>query len=66
MTDKPNYHGMTVNERLFSAGLLEAWDAAVKSANRDRMIELLLEVELCGQAERITDAVLANPSFYGF
>jgi len=46
MKDKPDYSGMTVNERLFAAGLLDAWDAAVNARNRNRMIEVLLEVDL--------------------
>ena len=66
MNEKPDYNAMTVNERLFTAGLLAAWDAAVRSRNRDRMIELLNEVELSNQAASISDAVLANPKFYGF
>ena len=66
MKDKPDYSGMTVNERLFAAGLLDAWDEAVRGRNRSRMIEVLLEVGLAHDAEPISDAVLANPKFYGF
>jgi hypothetical protein len=66
MKDKPDYSGMTVNERLFSAGLLDSWDEAVRARNRSRMIELLREVDLSYDAEPISDGVLANPKFYGF
>jgi len=52
---------MTVNERLFSAGLLEAWDEAVKQRDRARMIALLMAVELAAeQAAFAADAALVN------
>lgn len=57
---------MTTNERLFDAGLLSEWNAAARSRNRERMIELLGRVDLADQAESITDTVLANPKKYGF
>jgi len=66
LKDKTDYSGMTVNERLYAAGLLEAWDAAAKSRDRNRMIELLNEIDLSNQAESISDKILANPKFYGF
>jgi hypothetical protein len=67
--EKPNgnYRGMTVNERLFSAHLVDAWDAAEHARNRTEMIRLLELVDLTpAQAEKTTDAVLANPKMYGF
>ena len=66
MKDKTDYSGMTVNERLYAAGLLEAWDAAAKCRDRNRMIELLNEIDLSNQAQSISDKILANPKFYGF
>jgi hypothetical protein len=57
---------MTTNERLFEAGLLSEWTAAVRSRSRERMIELLSKVDLGDQAESITDTVLSNPGKYGF
>lgn len=52
---------MTVNERLFSAGLLESWDEAVKQRDRARMIALLMSVELAAeQAAFTTDTALVN------
>lgn len=62
---KPSpYEGMTVNERLFVAGLLELFDRAALARDRDRMIGLLKQVESVDfpEAEAIatTDAVLAN------
>jgi hypothetical protein len=60
------YSGMTVNERLSEAGIMDAWDTAAISRNRDRMIELLGQVELSDQAEQIIDTILADPKRYGF
>jgi hypothetical protein len=57
---------MTVNERLYEAGLTQAWDAAAISRDGDRMIELLRQVELEEQAEQILNATLADPKRYGF
>jgi len=45
---------------------VEDWDRAASSKNRDRMIELLGEVELADQAEQIADLVLSDPKRYGF
>ena len=66
MPQHPDYSGMTVNERLYSAGLLEQWDAAVVSRNRERMLQLLSEVDLEDQADWIVSTVLANPQKYGY
>jgi hypothetical protein len=53
---------MTVNERLFSAGLLEAWDEAVRQRDRARMIALLMSVELTAEQAAFTaDTALVNP-----
>ncbi len=66
MERQVDYSGMTVNERLFSAGLVAEWDVAVRGHHRQRMIELLNKVELGDQAESIADTILANPHRYGF
>jgi hypothetical protein len=63
----PLYSGMTVNERLSVAGLVEAWDKAVLNGDRAKMIEVLMATELTlKQATETTDATLANPEKYGF
>lgn len=59
MERQPDYSGMTLNERLFSAGLLMDWDTAVQSRNRKRMVELLSKVDLADQADH---AAGHNPS----
>jgi hypothetical protein len=63
---KSNYQGMTVNERLVVAGLIEQWDAAVRQRDRDGMIETLKQVDIGSDADKIADAVLKNPALYGF
>jgi hypothetical protein len=55
------FRGMTVNERMFEAGLLEQWDNASRARDRRAMIEILSRVDLESQAEWIADTVLANP-----
>jgi len=60
------YGGMTVNERLFAAGIIEQFDSVARSRNRERMVTLLGTVELADQAAQITDSILANPTKYGY
>ncbi len=63
----PEYAGMTVNERLFSAGLLDAFDAAARRRDRDEMLRVLREVELASSdATRTIELILADPRKYGF
>ena len=65
-TDGGNYAGMTVNERLYEAGVIEEWDKAATSKNRERMIELLGKVGLADQAEQIAEAALFASKRDGF
>ena len=61
------YAGMTVNERLVIAGLIAAWEEAVISGDRARMIEILISTDLTAeQAAYSTDTTLADPQKYGF
>lgn len=62
----PRFIGMSVNERLYSAGLHDAWDAAIQAGDRQVGIDLLGEVDLANQAASIVDEVLADPAKYGF
>jgi hypothetical protein len=41
-----DYSGMTVNERLFAAGLMDACDAAVATGDLDKMNRVLAQVRL--------------------
>ncbi|MFC4701519.1 hypothetical protein ACFO4O_15260 [Glaciecola siphonariae] len=40
------YAGMTVNERLYVAGLFDQFDRAVSDKDRDKVREILIKVEL--------------------
>lgn len=60
-----NYAGMTVNERLFVAGLLEEFDAAINARDREAAVELLRRVQL-DHGEWTVDAVIADPGKYGY
>jgi hypothetical protein len=66
VTDE-NFAGMTLNERLYAAGLLDAFDAAVERGDKDEVIRLLQEVRLSRQdAQWSADTLFANPGRYGF
>ena len=57
---------MTVNERLFSAGILDQFDDAARRRDREAMLAYLRRVAMTdSQAAWTTDTILANPSFYG-
>jgi len=57
---------MTGNERLGAAGLLDEWDTALRTRDRDRMIALLRSVEASeAGAIQTVDLVLKDPSLYG-
>ena len=60
------YSGMTTNERLFEAGLLDTFDQAARRRDRAAMIAALDQVELEDQSAHVADTILANPKFYGF
>ena len=60
------FAGMTVNERLFAAGLLDSYDSAVRSGERSKMIDLLMNVGLEPEAAvRTADAILADLTRFG-
>ena len=60
----PDYSGMTTNERLASAGLFGAFDAAVNARNKAKIVEILNSVEV-PNASGCADTILANPVGYG-
>ena len=63
----PDYAGMTVNERLVVAGLMQAFDKAVMARDRSAAIAVLRQVELSDeQAASTTDTIFASPSRYGY
>jgi len=60
------YSGMTTNERLGVAGLIEVFDSAIQRQDRRAAIATLSRVDLGSQAASIVDTILANPAKYGF
>lgn len=40
------YNGMTVNERLFEAGLLNKFDLAVQKKNVEQVVQILRQVQV--------------------
>lgn len=66
MSDLDYIAGMTVNERLYHFGLIEAFDTAVESRQLSSVVEVLRRAKLTEyQAQETASSVLANPSFYG-
>ncbi|MGZ5803891.1 MAG: tRNA (guanosine(37)-N1)-methyltransferase TrmD [Xanthobacteraceae bacterium] len=54
----PRFPGMTVNERLFETGLLDAFDAAARGADTRKMIEILTLVGLGAEAAEIAQKTI--------
>jgi hypothetical protein len=59
--------GMSLNERLFTLGKLDAFDAAARRRDARTMRTLLQEAQLSEiDAAQCADAILADPKKYGF
>ena len=55
---------MTVNERLYAAGLLDAFYIAATKKDREEMISVLMSVDFDRpQAEETADNLLNSPAF---
>ena len=50
MDNESKYTGMTVNERLYVSGNLPKFDNAVKERDVEKVVEILMQVELKGAA----------------
>jgi hypothetical protein len=62
-----NDNAMTVNERLYVAGLLDQFGSAAKSHSRDTMIQILMQVNISSEeATSIVDKILEAPGQYGY
>ena len=64
-SEEINFEGMTVNERLFAAKLLESFDAVAGARDRDGMIAIIRSVDV-DPPEPTVDAILERPEFYGY
>jgi hypothetical protein len=63
--EEPRVDGMTVNERLFELGLMDAFDVAI--ARRDLDLNILKKARLTSeQALETVNAILADPKRYGY
>jgi hypothetical protein len=61
-----DYSGMTPNERLSAASLLEQFDQAAISRSRVGMITLLMKVQFSeGEAGKMADSILADRTLGG-
>ncbi len=65
MSDPSRYVGMTVNEPLFEAGLMDAFETAARARDRSEMIRVLTQLDVEGAAWS-ADTILKNPTKYGF
>lgn len=61
MAEAQSYAGMTINERLYAAGLMDQFDAAARARDRDAMISILNEVDV-GDAAGSANAILKDPT----
>lgn len=61
------YAGMTVNERIFACGVMDDFDRAAKTQNKEKIIEILLKVDLTvDQATQTAEDILSDPARYGY
>lgn len=54
---------MTVSERLFDAGLLDAFDAAARARDRSKMIRIFMDLDVEDAAWSV-DTILGKPEDY--
>ena len=59
------YAAMTINERLFAAGLTDAFGSAARSRDRAEMIRILEQVD-APDAAYSADTILGDPERYGY
>jgi hypothetical protein len=60
-----SYAAMTINERLYAAGLTGAFGAAARSRDRAEMIRILDQVD-APDAAYSADTILGDPERYGY
>jgi hypothetical protein len=65
MTEKPDYAGMTLNERLWTTGLIEKFDKAILLCDCAGAIAVLVNVDVA-DPESTVDAIFAHPGKYGY
>jgi hypothetical protein len=61
------YAGMTVNERLFDAGMLDAFTQCIERGDDAGAVDILSKVEISARnASATVAAIRQDPSKYGF
>jgi hypothetical protein len=65
MTEKPKFSGMTVNERLSTAGVLREFDEAILLRDRGRAIAILTSVDV-ETPDHTVDMIFEHPGKYGY
>ncbi len=61
------YSEMSVNERLYIAGLIDDFNNAIKQMEFQEAIDILMQTELTNkEANYIIDLIKKNPQKYGF
>lgn len=64
--EAPDINGMTVNERLFHFGLVQAFDEAMRARQAEAVIAVLRQAQFSqAQAEYTATTMLQNPERYG-
>jgi len=64
MASEKNFSGIIMNQRLSSAGLLDAFYKAANKKDKNTMIDLLMSIEFeRSEAEEAADIILNNPAF---
>ena len=65
MAQAQSYAGMTINERLHAAGLMDQFELAARARDRDVTISILNGVAVRDAAGSV-DAILRDPILYGY
>ncbi len=66
-SEQSDYSGMTVNERLFKAGMMDQFDQAARNRDVEAMVYLLMQVALTEKDARWSaETILADPGRYGY
>jgi hypothetical protein len=66
-SERPDYAGMTINERLFESGMMDRFAQAAKDRDREEMIRILMQVALDEKDARwSTETILKNPKKYDY
>ena len=66
-SEEPQVDGMTVNERLFKLGLMDAFDAAIRGREPEVAVNILKKARLTSeQASQTVSTILADPKRYGY